>query len=422
MKGSSMKQNDSILYLECSMGAAGDMLSAALFELFPETERERILAELNAIRIPGVKFEAESSVKCGVTGTHMKVLVDGTEETVHDHEAGHHAHASLADIEEMIDGLSLSRSAAENAKAVYRRIASAESRVHGKSTGEVHFHEVGAMDAVADVTAVSYLMEKLAPAKVVVSPVRTGFGQVHCAHGILPVPAPATTLILSGEEGEKAALIYAGDIEGEMTTPTGAALLMHYADSFGTMPQMRVRSVGCGMGKKDFPAANCLRAFIGDAAGSVIAEDSELTDNIVLLACNLDDMTGEEIGFASQMLFEAGARDVTTTAIGMKKSRPGVKLEVLCAPEDEDNVMRAMFKHTTTLGIRRCPMQRYILDREIEEDATIIYKDVEEERHLRKKTSKGYGASHMKFEYDDLMDIAKNAGGTLIDIVSRHRK
>lgn len=288
-----------IIYLDCRMGAAGDMLMAALLELLPEGERESFIDGLNALGIPGVHAEMKRSAKCGIMGTHVTVTVNGEDEEdlnhehehthehehhhehdhdhehIHDHEHehahghehhhehehshehghGHHHHASLGDITAIIEGLDIPDAVKERAVRVYTEIAEAESRVHGREVGEVHFHEVGAMDAVADIVGVCWLIERIAPERVVASPLRTGYGEVKCAHGVLPVPAPATALLLRGMP------VFAGDIPGEMTTPTGAALVRAIADSYGEMPEMLMGETGYGMGTRDFPTANCVRAI-----------------------------------------------------------------------------------------------------------------------------------------------------------------
>ena len=229
------------LYLDCGMGAAGDMLTAALSELFPDPDA--VIGELNAIGIPHVVFERSTVQKCGVTGTHVSVRVDGEEEHEHEHDHGHHhAHHSLADVEAVIRSLHVSEQVQNNALAVYRLIADAESRVHGCPVADVHFHEVGTFDAIADVTAVCLLMERLAPEQIAASPVHVGSGTVRCTHGVLPVPAPATALLLAGIP------CYGGEISGELCTPTGAALLRFFVRSFGPMPVMRVNRIGYGMG------------------------------------------------------------------------------------------------------------------------------------------------------------------------------
>ena len=407
------------LYLECTMGAAGDMLTAALLEL--TEDRQAFIDKMNALGLPGVTVAAEPAVKCGITGTHMKVTVNGAEEEPedvhdghhhdhhHDHDHGHdhhhdhdhdhhhdhehhHHHASVADIEALIDGLKVSDKVKADAKAVYALIADAESRVHGRPVSEIHFHEVSTMDAAADVIGVCLLMEQLAPEQVIASPVHTGSGHVHCAHGILPVPAPATALLLEGIPS------YGGQVKGELCTPTGAALLRYFASRFGDRPVMATAAVGYGMGKKDFEQANCLRAFLGESEGQ--------REQITKLECNLDDMTGEEIGFALEQLFKAGARDAWTQAVGMKKSRPGVLLSVVCLPEDADGLAAVMMKYTSTLGIRRQDLSRYTLRRGIETVGT-PYGEV------RVKRASGMGVERAKPEYDDLAALAAKHGVSL---------
>ena len=411
------------LYLECGMGAAGDMLTAALLELIPD--KQAFIDKMNALGLPGVQVEAEKAVKCGITGTHMKVTVHGEEEESedvhehhhhdhdhehdhhhehehhHDHEDGHdpghhhHHHTSVADIEGLIDKLEVSGKVKADAKAVYALIAEAESQVHGHPVNEIHFHEVGTMDAVADVVGVCILMEEIGAEKIVASPVHVGSGHVHCMHGILPVPAPATALILNGIP------TYGGQVQGELCTPTGAALLKHFASSFGDRPVMTTEAIGYGMGKKDFERANCLRAFLGESEGA--------REQIAKLECNLDDMTGEDIGFAMEQLFKAGAKDAYTQAIGMKKSRPGVLLSVICLPDDADRLAAVMMKHTTTLGIRRQDMSRYVLERSIETVQTPY-------GPVRVKTASGMGVQRRKAEYDDLASLAEKLNAPLESI------
>ena len=396
------------LYLECGMGAAGDMLTAALLEL--TEDRQSFLKRINHLGLPGVKVDAETSVKCGITGTHMKVTVNGEEEESrdahssphehahehshgqdHEHHSddpahGHHHHASPADVEELINGLNVSDQVKADAKAVYALIAEAESQVHGHSVSEIHFHEVGTLDAVTDVISVCLLMEEIGAEEVVVSPVHVGSGHVHCMHGILPVPAPATALIL------KDVPTYGGHIQGELCTPTGAALLKHFASRFGDRPIMRTKAIGYGMGKKDFEQANCVRAFLG--------ESERQREQITKLECNLDDMTGEDIGFATEQLFQAGAKEVFTQAVGMKKNRPGILLTVLCLTEDADRLAEEMMKHTSTLGIRRQEMSRYVLQRSVE-TLSISYGEV------RMKQASGMGVKRSKPEFEDVAALAR---------------
>lgn len=434
------------LYLDCSMGAAGDMLTAALLELLPEPEE--FIRELNALGIPGIVFQKKASVKCGITGTHIKVTVHGVEEGDHNHDHSHghechghthshenhdhirnhehthshenhdhshgherhghthshshHHHSSLRDIQHLVcDHLSLSQKVKKDIMAVYTLIAEAESKAHGVPVSEIHFHEVGTMDAVADITAVCMLMERLLVDEVVVSPIHVGSGQVKCAHGILPVPAPATADIL------KNVPIYAGTVVGELCTPTGAALLKHFATRFGSMPVMKIRSIGYGMGKKDFEEANCVRAMLGDTNSS--------ENDVWELTCNIDDMTGESMGFAMERLWEAGALDVYTMSIGMKKCRPGTLLHVMCKEKDKEILIETIFKYTTTIGIREYQLHRYVLDRYVETKET-------DYGRVRCKISSGYGVKRRKYEYEDLSRIAKERNLSIEEVLSKIKR
>ena len=378
------------LYLECAMGAAGDMLTAALLELMPD--KDVAVAELNAIGIPNVVYSYETVTRCGIRGTHMSVKVNGAEESEtmhdhHDHDHGeHHHHTGLHGIEHIVqDHLDLPEMVKEDVLAVYGMIAEAESHAHGVPVTEIHFHEVGTMDALADIAAVCLLLHRLGPEQIIASPVCTGSGQVRCAHGLLPVPAPATALLLQGVP------VYSGTIRAELCTPTGAALLKHFVTRFGEMPVMTVNTVGYGMGTKEFDTANCLRAFWGE---------TENTDNQVWeLNCNLDDMTAEAIAFAMEVLLRAGALDVWAAPITMKKSRLGTLLTVLCRPADREEMAALLLRHTTTIGVREHACRRYALSRTAGVTST-PYGDV------RYKTSQGYGVTRTKYEYEDLARIA----------------
>ena len=346
------------IYLDLQMGAAGDMLSAALYELLDDKQKTDFLHKINEAGIPDVEVSTVPSVKCGITGTHFKVTVDGEEEESHDahhhHEHDHdhhHHHTSLHDIEHLINDLKLSESVKKNALEVYNLIAQAESHAHGKPVTDIHFHEVGTMDAVADITATCLLIEMIAPEKIIASPVNVGSGQVHCAHGILPVPAPATAYLL------QCIPTYNNQITGELCTPTGAALLKHFVNSFGNMPAITTQSIGYGMGQKDFEAANCVRAMLGNA--------NENYQSVVEFTCNLDDISAEKIGFAIERLFEVGAVEAYTVPVTMKKSRPGNLLCVMCKEQDKSKILETIFKHTTTLGVRENISNRYTLERTI---------------------------------------------------------
>lgn len=386
-----------ILYIECSMGVAGDMMMGALYELLNDEDRKKFTDKMNSLGIEGLHVEAVPSVKCGINGTHMNVTIDGHEELESNHSEHHHHHgASMHDIRHVIDAAGISENVKKNAVEVYECIAQAESRVHGKSADEIHFHEVGSKDAMADVIGCCMLFDIIGADRIVVSPVTTGFGNVRCAHGILPVPAPATALILNNVP------LRAGSIEGELCTPTGAALVKHYADEFGNMPQMTVSRIGYGMGAKDFAAANCVRVFVGIQA-------TRTAKTIVQLCCNIDDMTAEELGYAAELLMDEGALDVYTTAIGMKKSRPGTLLTVMCREEDRERIAGLIFRNTTTLGMRVYHCERMILERS-EKTLHTEFGDV------RCKEASGYGVVRSKLEYDDVRRLAKSSGRSIREI------
>ena len=374
------------LYLDVSAGAAGDMLSAALLELCPD--RDAMLSRLNAVGIPGVTYLAQRVEKHGVTGTHLAVFVNGEEE-----QPGgpmpEHAQRGLPEIRAIIAGLDLPEDVRRAVLGVYTEIAEAEAAVHGTPMEHVHFHELGSMDAVADITAACLMVHVLGVEHITASPVCTGFGEVRCAHGVLPVPAPATARILQGVPS------FAGEMEGELCTPTGAALVKHFAQSYSRQPVMTAEKIGYGMGKKNFPKLSAVRAVLG-----------ETEETIVELSCNVDDMSPEAVGFAIEELLRLGAPDAYYTPVGMKKNRPGVILTCLCREDQRDEMVRAIFRHTTTLGIRETLCRRYVL-RRAERIVETPYGPV------RVKRSEGYGVEREKAEYDDLRRIAREADLTL---------
>jgi len=394
------------LYFECNMGAAGDMLMAALLEL--HNNPEDFLNRLNGAGIPGVTVSAVPSVKCGIKGTHITVTVNGKEESPHihehehdhhhdqeHHERGHH-HNGYHDIEHLIGHLNITDTVKNDTLAVYRLIAEAESHVHGVPVNQIHFHEVGEMDAVADITGVCMLIEELAPELILASPVNTGSGQIRCAHGILPVPAPATAFILQNVP------IYNDDANGELCTPTGAALLKYFVKEFRKMPVMTAANPGYGMGKKDFEKANCVRAFLGNVRNV----DEDVTE----LVCNLDDMTPEAVAFVQQLLFDEGALDIYTVPVGMKKGRTGLSFTCMCERNDKDKMLSLIFKHTTTLGVREYVSRRYTLQKkqaEVETEFGIV----------RVKTSHGFGVTKSKPEYEDIAKIARNNNMSIQDVL-----
>ena len=391
-----------VLYLDLSAGAAGDMLAGALLELLSPVEQSAFLETMNALGLPGVAVSAEAAAQCGVRGTHFRVRVHGAEEGAdepshaHDHD---HGHAGMEDIEAAVAAAGLDPDAAGDVLAVYAAIAAAESEVHGVPVTDIHFHELGTMDALADVTAVTLLLRALAPERIVASPVAVGSGTVRCAHGLLPVPAPATALLLRGIP------CLAGPGEGELCTPTGAALLGHFARDFGLLPAMTPEAVGYGFGTKRFPDhPNCVRAILG-----TVPAEAGAAERIAQLQCNLDDMTAEDIGFCMERLYAAGAVEVFTIPAGMKKSRPGVLLKVICPVTAKEKVLEAIFRHTSTIGVRETAIVRHVLTRSSETVETPL-------GPVRRKVSEGCGVKRSKWEYEDLARIAREKGLSLAEV------
>ncbi len=402
------------LYIECNMGAAGDMLMAALMELLPNPDE--FLDKMNSIGLNDVAVRAIKAEKCGICGHRVEVSVCGIEEEsidVYDHEHHHehehehehehdnehhhheHEHSSFEHITALIHSLDLPQKVKEKATEIYSLIAEAEAQVHGRPMEHVHFHEVGTMDAVCDIVGCCLALEMLSPDKIVVSPIHVGSGNVKCQHGILPVPAPATAYILRDIP------IYGGEIKGELCTPTGAALLKAFAHTYGPMPAMIVEKIGNGMGKKDFERANCVRAFLGEAKGSC--------GEVWEISCNLDDITAEQLAFACGILFEEGALDVFTVPIVMKKGRAGHLLTVISSERNKDKLSKLMLKHTTTRGVRMILCQRLTLDAQFETVKT-EYGDIDI------KISSGFGILKVKPECDGIVTAAKLHGATFDEV------
>lgn len=412
------------LYLDATLGVAGDMLAGALLELHPD--RAGFLRRFQALGIPHVTAQASAGESHGIAGTHFSVRVLGREEDAHlspdsglghghshehahphdhghghghdhGHPHGHHHGHGMTDITRLLEELPLPAAARENALAVYGLLARAEGKVHGKPVEHIHFHEVGSLDAVADITAVCLLLHELAPARILASPVGVGGGVVRCAHGLLPVPAPATAELLNGVP------ILGGGAEGELCTPTGAALLRHFAKEFGPLPAMTVSQMGYGLGTRDFGRPSFVRAMLGESAPAGPG------DTVLELSCNLDDMTGEDLGFALEELMAAGALDAFFIPVTMKKSRPGVLLTCVCRPEDKEAMTRLLFTHTTTLGIRERRCTRSTLRRSLETRETPF-------GPVNCKRAEGWGVRREKPEYEDLARLARERGLSLAEV------
>lgn len=381
------------------------MIAGALLDLVPD--RNASLARLNAMGIPGVLAEASDVSRCGIRGTGVTVSVGGEieghdhdhlhahevahmhghgHEHLHDHHHEHHHehhhHASMDEIRAIVDAMPVSDGVKSDVMEVYALIAAAESKAHGVEVSEVHFHEVGAKDAVFDIAAAAMLLEEISPDRILASVPEVGGGFAKCAHGVIPVPAPATVNLLEG------IAFSSGAAECELLTPTGAALLRRFATSFGPMPVMAVEKVGIGCGARDIPGRpNILRAFLGEETRDEGSPNGRVTE----LKANIDDMTGEELAYACAKLRASGALDVSLVPAAMKKGRAGQILEVLCRPENADELAAAILRETSTFGVRRADLSRYELDRTIEAGADGV----------RVKKGVGYGVEKSKREFDD---------------------
>lgn len=369
-----------VLYIECEMGIAGDMLMSALWGLIEN--KSEIIDRINSIGLPYTDISFVKKKENSVNGYTAKVVINGEEES----ENNHHISRNLSDINSIIENLYIDEKLKNNVKDLYTILANAESKVHGKPVEMVHFHEVGTLDAIADFTVCSYLLNEIDADIILSSSVNVGNGTVKCAHGVLPVPAPATAEVLNNIP------YYKSDIQTELCTPTGATLLKKYSNGFGNMPHITVEKVSCGFGKKTFENHfNCVRVFYGELSNE---------DTVCELVCNVDDMTAEKISFALEVFINNGALDANAQSIVMKKGRVGYYVHLLCNIADRDKFIELLFKHTSTIGIRECFCSRYMLDREVKKIETPYGK-------VRVKYSKGYSSEKVKIEYDDIAKIAK---------------
>jgi len=328
-----------LAYLDCGSGISGDMTLGALVDAGVE------LAQLNAavrsLGLPDCRLVAEEVKRKGFRATQVTVRYEPER-----------AHRRLGQIVAMIDQGRLSDRQKDLARRIFTRLAEAEATVHGTTVEEVHFHEVGAVDSIADVVGSAVGWDLLGVERIVASPVPTGTGKVRIDHGLCSVPAPAVAELLRGVP------LAESSIPHELTTPTGAAILTTLVDSFGALPSMTIRQIGCGAGQRELDEqANVLRLYVGESAEGGGGE------RVWVVETNLDDISGELVGYCTTRLWEAGALDVYTAAIQMKKNRPGVKLSVICRGADVEAVEAVLFGETTTLGVRRWPVSRHVLVR-----------------------------------------------------------
>lgn len=392
-------------YFDCGSGAAGDMILGAMISagLSPDELR----AALGGLRLDGWTLEARPVVKQDFAAVRVEVYAADT-----------HTHRHLHHITRLIEAADLPPAIRERAIRIFTRLAEAEAQVHGTSIEKVHFHEVGAIDAIIDIVGASIGVERLGLERIICSPIAVGGGTVRCAHGVMPVPTPATAELLQGVPLVGSPQSNAAEEPpGELTTPTGAAILTTLATGYGTMPPMTVASVGCGAGGRETPGLpNILRLFVGGETNShAAAADADQQDEIVVLEANLDDATGEEVGHAFKALFAAGAVDVFTTPITMKKNRPGVLLTVATPPERVAECEETIFAETTTFGIRRHRCARRKLARSLETVSTRF-------GDIRVKVGRGARAEIGSPEYEDCAAAAARHGVPLRDVMFEARR
>ena len=412
------------LYFDCSSGISGNMSLGALLEIVGDYNY--LLDEIKKLNIDGYKIEITKKEKNGINGTHVNVIVDGKDEYghinhieehghehelehLHEHEDRHehhhheeehhhHEHRNLADVNKIIDESNLGEKTKDLAKRIFFRVAKAESKVHNKSLDEIHFHEVGAIDSIIDIVGTAILINKINPDKIIASIVNDGYGFIECAHGTMSVPVPATSEIFASSKVKFRQI----DIDTELVTPTGAAIIAELAESFIPLPEMEINKIGWGCGTKDLKIPNVLKVYYGDVEDTKSqrsTEGSEENCKIVVMETNIDDTTGEILGYTMEKLLEEGARDVFYTPIYMKKGRPAYRLTTICKKEDISRLQNIIFRETTTIGIRYRYEYRTELEREIIEVETKYGK-------VRAKRVISNGEEFVYPEYESVKEIA----------------
>lgn len=369
------------LYLECSAGISGDMMAAALLDL--GADQEVLKKALKSLHVSGYQIEISRVSKNGLDACDFNVILDKEHENhdhdmeylhgledghghSHSHEQSHrhthdHVHRNLKDILAVINDSEISDSAKKTAVHIFEILAAAEAKAHGVSVEEVHFHEVGAVDSIVDIVAVAVCLDDLGIDKVIVPILNEGFGYIRCQHGMIPVPVPATAAIVQAY----GLSLHLTGIEGELVTPTGAAIVAAIQTSDKLPEKFTIQKIGIGAGKRQYERPSLLRAML-------ISSREAQEDCIYKLESNIDDCTGETLGYVMQRLFDAGARDVHYMPVFMKKNRPAYQLNVICSEEDIEKLEEIIFMETTTIGIRRQRMERSVLNREIKEVQTSI--------------------------------------------------
>ena len=400
------------LYFDCSSGISGNMTLAALTEIIGD--ENYLVEELKKLHIDGYTIDISKKVKNGITGTHVDVILahqhehshvheehehhheheehnhehDNENHHIHEGEHHHHEHRNLHDVCEIIDNSDIDEESKDLAKRIFMRVAKAESKVHNKPLDEVHFHEVGAIDSIVDIVGTAILINKIHPDKIISSVVNDGHGFIECAHGTMAVPVPATSEIFANSDVKFRQI----DIDTELVTPTGAAIIAELSSEFTTLPAMKIQKIGWGAGTKDLKIPNILKVYYG--------EMQEKNQKIVVMETNIDDCSGEILGYTEELLFENGALDVFYTPIFMKKNRPAYRLTVVCKEPDIQKLQNIIFKETTTIGIR----YRYEYRAELEREQILIDTKY---GTLKAKKVVNNGETYIYPEYESVKELAK---------------
>lgn len=373
------------LYFDCSSGISGNMTIGALLEIIGD--EKFLLNEISKLKIDGYKIEISKKLKNGITGTYVDVILEDEHHHGHEHKH-HHEHRNLNDINKIIDESLLDNKTKDLAKRIFLRVAKAESKVHNKSLDEVHFHEVGAIDSIIDIVGTAILVNKINPDKIISSIVNDGYGFIECAHGTMSVPVPATSEIFASSEVKFRQI----DIDTELVTPTGAAIIAELSENFTVLPAMKVEKIGWGAGYKDLKIPNVLKVYLGI--------EEEKSNKVIVMETNIDDSSSEILGYTMEKLFENGALDVFFTPIYMKKNRPAYRLNVVSKEKDLQKMQKIIFKETTTIGIRYRVEERTELPREIIEIDSKYGK-------IKAKKVINNDEEYIYPEYESLKEVAK---------------
>ena len=377
------------LYFDCSSGISGNMTLGALLEIVGN--ENYLIEELKKLKVDGYKIEISKKIKNGITGTYVDVILQEEHSHGHNHDhehEHHHEHRNLNDVYSIINNSTIDEKSKDLAKRIFERVAKAEAKVHNKTLEEVHFHEVGAIDSIVDIVGTAILINKINPDRIISSIVNDGYGFIECAHGTMSVPVPATSEIFANSKVKFRQI----DVDTELVTPTGAAIIAELAEEFTTLPAMVTEKIGWGAGFKDLKIPNVLKVYYGDM--------QEENQKIVVMETNIDDCSGEILGYTEEILFENGALDVFYTPIFMKKNRPAYRLTVACRKDDMVKLQKIIFKETTTIGIRYRQESRTELQRENIEIDTKYGK-------MKAKKVTNNGEEYIYPEYESLKEIAE---------------